>query len=196
MKAIVFEKFGLPAEVLSTRELPPRNPGPGEIRVRMRLAPVNPSDLMVIRGLYGRLPALPATPGFEGYGVVDAVGPGWIAKIRRLRPGRRVAVLHGASGTWAEEVVLSARHVVPIPDDIPDDAAATFFVNPATALIMVNRVLQVPKGSWLLQTAAGSALGRMIVRLAKSQGIRTINLIRRADSKAELQQLGADAVIV
>src|SRR5213076_1428847 len=126
----------------------------------------------------------------------DAVGPGFLAKFRRLKPGRRVAVLHASGGTWAEEVVLSARNVVPIPDDLPDDQGATFFVNPATVLVMVNKVLQVPRGSWLLQTAAGSALGRMIIRLGKHQGFRTLNVIRRPEGADELKRLGADAVVV
>ncbi len=196
MKAIVFDQFGPPGDVLTVRDLPSRDPGPGQVRVRMTMAPMNPSDMMTVRGQYGRLPTLPATPGFEGMGAIDAVGPGFLAKIRRLRPGRRVAVLHREGGSWAQEVVLSARNVVPIPDDLPDDQAASFFVNPATAIVMVNKVLQVPKGSWLLQTAAGSALGRMIIRLGKHQGFRTLNLIRSPGSEEDLKRLGGDAVVV
>lgn len=196
MQAIVFNQFGNPVEVLGVRDVPSPQPGPGQVRVRMKRAPLNPSDMMVIRGQYGRLPTLPATPGFEGMGVIDAVGPGFLAKLRGLKRGRRVAVLHGEGGSWAQEVVLSARNVVPIPDALPDDQAAAFFVNPATAIVMVNKVLQVPRGEWLLQTAAGSALGRMIIKLAKHQGFRTLNLIRRADGVDELKSLGADAVVV
>src|SRR5436309_2875020 len=142
MKAIVFDQFGPPGDVLAARDVSSGEPGPGQVRVRMKLAPINPSDIMVVRGQYGRLPKLPATPGFEGMGIIDAAGPGFLAKFRRLKPGRRVAVLHAEGGTWAEEAVLSARHVVPVPDDLPDDQAAAFFVNPATALVMVNKVLQ------------------------------------------------------
>lgn len=196
MKAIVFERFGPPADVLAVRDAPTPEPGPGQVRVRMTFAPINPSDMMVVRGQYGRLPTLPATPGFEGMGVIDAVGPGFLAKFRGLKVGRRVAVLHGAGGSWAQQVVLSSRHVVPLPDGLPDEQAAAFFVNPATALVMVNKVLQVPRGAWLLQTAAGSALGRMIIRLGKHQGFRTLNLIRRPEAADELKRLGADAVIV
>src|SRR5581483_6859099 len=130
------------------------------------------------RGQYGRLPTLPAPPGFERMGVIDAVGPGLLARLRGLRPGRRVAALNGPGGNWQEEVILSARHVVPIPDDIPDEQAAAFFVNPATALVMTQRVLKVAPGSWLVQNAAGSALGRMVIRLGKQAGFHTINLVR------------------
>ena len=71
MKAVVFERFGDPAEVLQVRELPTPEPRPGQVRVRMRAAPINPSDLLSIRGEYGRRPKLPATPGFEGAGLVE-----------------------------------------------------------------------------------------------------------------------------
>ena len=196
MKAIVFEKFGEPCEVLHVHDVPmPAAPVAGEVRVRMRLSPINPSDLMTVRGAYGRLPSLPATPGFEGVGIVEAVGSGWLAKLRGIKPGRRVAVLNAKGGNWQEFVTLSARHVVPVPDDLPDDQVAAFFINPATALVMTQRVLHVSRGSWLLQTAAGSALGRMVIRLGKHFGFRTINIVRRKELAGELKQIGADEVL-
>ena len=196
MKAIVFEQFGEPREVLKLRDVPtPPSSAAGEVRVRMRMSPINPSDLMTVRGVYGRLPSLPATPGFEGVGIVDAVGSGWLAKLRGIKPGRRVAVLNGKGGNWQEFVVLSARQVVPVPDDLPDEQVAAFFVNPATALVMTQRVLHVTRGGWLLQSAAGSALGRMIIRLGKHFGFHTINLVRRMELKDELKKLGADEVV-
>jgi NADPH:quinone reductase-like Zn-dependent oxidoreductase len=196
MKAIVFEQFGEPREVLKLRDVPtPPSSAAGEVRVRMRMSPINPSDLMTVRGVYGRLPSLPATPGFEGVGIVDAVGSGWLAKLRGIKPGRRVAVLNGKGGNWQEFVVLSARQVVPVPDDLPDEQVAAFFVNPATALVMTQRVLHVTRGGWLLQSAAGSALGRMVIRLGKHFGFHTINLVRRKELATELKQLGADEVL-
>ena len=195
MRALVLDRFGPPAEVLQLRDVPSPVPGPGEALVRMKLVPINPSDLMTVRGIYGRLPSLPATPGFEGCGVVEKAS-GLLATIRGLKPGRRVAVLNGAGGNWAEQVAIPVRQLVPVPDNLADEQVATFFVNPATVLAMVNRVLRVPAGSWLLQTAAASALGRMIVKLGRHQGFRTINLVRSPDSVEPLKRLGADAVIV
>jgi NADPH2:quinone reductase len=192
MKAIVFDRFGDPAEVLQVRDQPTPQPGPGEVRVRMIAAPVNPSDLLVARGQYGRLPKLPAVPGFEGVGVVEAAGPGLLGWLRK---GKRVAVLHAHGGTWQGQVVLPAKQVVPLAAGVPDQQAAMFFVNPATALVMVRHVLRVPRGAWLLQTAAGSALGRMVIRLGKLDGFRTINVVRRREQGEELLRLGADAVI-
>jgi len=100
MKAILFDTFGEPSEVLHPGEVPVPEPGSGQVRVRMRASPVNPSDLMVVRGRYGRLPSLPATPGFEGVGVVDKAGPGLLRILRGRRPGRGVAVLNGRGGNW------------------------------------------------------------------------------------------------
>ncbi len=192
MKAIRFEQFGEPADVLKVAEMPEPRPGRGEVRVRMIASPVNPSDLLTVRGKYGVLPALPFTPGYEGVGIVDEAGPG---PIGRLLVGRRVAVLGQEGGNWAESTVLPALRVVPVPSDLPDDQVASFFVNPATALAMIRHVLKVPKGAWLLQSAAGSTLGRMIIKLGRHDGFRTINVVRRPEAMDELKVIGADAVI-
>src|SRR5437879_3680645 len=150
MKAIVFDQFGDPADVLNVRETPLPEPGPGQVRVRMLASPINPSDLLTVRGEYGRRPELPATPGFEGVGVIEAAGRGLLG---RWRLGRRVAVLNGKGGNWQEHVVIPAIHVVPVPNQLSDEQAATFFVNPASAFIMTRWVLKVPPRAWLLQTA-------------------------------------------
>ena len=192
MNTIVFEQFGDPRDVLHVRETPIPEPGRGQVRVRMIASPINPSDLLVVRGQYGRLPPLPATPGFEGVGVIEATGGGFLG---RLRMGKRVAVLNGNGGTWQERVVIPARQAVPVPASVPDEQAAGFFVNPASTLIMIQDTLKVPRGEWLLQTAAGSALGKLAIRLGKHFGFRTINVVRRQEQGEELLRLGGDAVI-
>jgi NADPH:quinone reductase-like Zn-dependent oxidoreductase len=195
MKAIVFDRFGEPSEVLSLKDLQVPEPGPNEVRVRMIASPINPSDLLVLRGQYGRLPQLPATPGFEGVGVVEAAGPGLFWRLRLRRLGRRVAVLNNQGGNWQEYVIVPVRQVVPISDAIPDDQAAAFFVNPATAFILTQRLLRIQPGEWLLQSAAASSLGRMIIQLGRHLGFRTINIVRRREQGDELRSLGADVVI-
>ena len=192
MKAAVFDAFGEPSHVLKARDVPTPTPGPGQVRARMIASPVNPSDLLVVQGLYGVLPTLPAIPGFEGVGVVDQVGPGLLG---RLVKGKRVAVINSAGGNWAEYAVIPARQARPIPDAIPDEQAAAFFVNPATVLALARHVLRVPKGAWLLQGAAGSTLGRMIIKLGRHDGFKTLNVVRRAEAVPELKALGGDAVI-
>jgi len=191
MRAILFEQTGEPAQVLRCGERPRPEPGPGEVLVRMLAAPVNPSDLLSVRGQYARLPSLPATPGFEGVGMVESAGPGLLG---RFLVGKRVAALNSRTGSWAEFAVVSARQAIPLSSRLPVEQAAMFFVNPATAYILTRRLLAVPEGEWLLQTAAGSALGRMVIRLGRRFGFRTLNIVRRAEQVAELEALGGDVV--
>ena len=184
--------FGEPAEVLRVEELETPVPEPGQVRVRMLASPVNPSDVMTIRGTYGRRPSLPFTPGYEGVGVVEESGGGLLGALRR---NKRVVVLNPITGNWAEQAVVPARQVVPVPDSLSVQQAATFFINPVTAYVMVQRVLQIPSGGWLLQTAAGSQLGRMVIRLGRRLGFKTINIVRRDEQIEELVQLGGDHVL-
>ncbi len=194
MKAAVFSKFGDPAEVLEVREVPTPEPGPGEVRVRMIASPINPSDVMFVEGRYGLRPTPPAVPGFEGVGVVDKVGPGLMGRLL-VGVGKRVVAINNKGGNWAEYAVIPWKQARPVPADIPDEQAAVFFVNPMTVVAMVRHVLAVPKGEWLLLSAAGSSLGKMIVRLGRRDGFKTLCVVRRSEAKQELIDLGADAVI-
>ncbi|HEX4656399.1 MAG TPA: zinc-dependent alcohol dehydrogenase family protein [Streptosporangiaceae bacterium] len=193
MKSVRFRQYGEPAKVLEVEERPVPEPGKDEARVRMLATPVNPSDLLYVRGLYAGVQAhFPAPAGFEGVGIVDALGPG----ARDLARGQRVSVVNGQGGNWAEYTLVAARDLIPVADDVPDEQAASFVINPASAILMLHHVLAVPRGEWLLQSAAGSQIGRMLIRLAKRAGIKTINIVRRREAVAGLRQLGADAVIV
>ncbi|MEV7013400.1 zinc-dependent alcohol dehydrogenase family protein [Streptosporangium sp. NPDC051022] len=193
MKAIRFARHGEPAEVLTVEDLPIPEPGEGQVRVRILQTPVNPSDLLYVRGHYAGVQAhFPAPTGFEGVGVVEALGPG----VKEVTEGQRVSVVNGQGGNWAEYAVVPAGDLFLAPDEIPDDQVASFVINPASAILMVRHVLAVPEGEWLLQSAAGSELGRMVIRLAKRDGIRTVNVVRRRESAEELERLGADVVLV
>jgi NADPH:quinone reductase len=220
MKSARVREFTQDPGDIRIEDVPVPEPGPGQVRVRMLMAPVNPSDLNFVRGTYyraleriiwnqgqtaagrrvcfdpARLAECPVPPyalGLEGVGMVDACGGGLLA--RRLR-GKRVAV--GGippNGTWQEFVVVDARRAVPVPDGLPDDQAAMYLANPISAQVMVREVLDVPRGDWVLLTAAGSALGKSVVRMGKRDGFRTICVVRSAVNSAELTALGADAVI-
>jgi NADPH:quinone reductase-like Zn-dependent oxidoreductase len=208
-----------PADI-RVEDVPVPEPGPGQVRVRMLLAPVNPSDLNFVRGTYRqalervvwnqgsagsgshvyfdperRSPCAdpPYALGGEGVGIVEKCGGGFLAG--RLR-GKRVAVASGPpQGTWQECTVVDAKRAVVLPASVPDEQAAMFFVNPITAYVMVHEVLCVPRGAWVLVTAAGSALGKSVVRMGRRDGFRTICVVRSAANTAELAALGADAVI-
>ncbi|RMF13115.1 MAG: hypothetical protein D6761_11670, partial [Candidatus Dadabacteria bacterium] len=138
-------------------------------------------------------PEPPYILGGEGVGTVVATGSGLMA--RRLK-GKRVAFAAGPpQGSWAEYTAVDAKRAIPVPPAISDDQAAMFFVNPLSAVIMVTEVLRVRPGSWLLQTAAASALGKSVIRMSKQLGFRTINVVRRAQHVEPLRKLGADVVI-
>src|SRR5215210_721157 len=190
MQSVRFHEFGNPAEVLRVEEVGRPAPGAGQVLVRMRARPINPSDLLTVRGLYGALPVPPATPGLEGMGEVAELGEG----VTHLRAGQRVIPL-GVAGTWQEFIVAPAAQLIPVPDSINDQTAAQFVVNPLTAWIMTVEELGLQPGEWLLQTAAGSTLGRVVLQIARQHGFRTINVVRRREQAEELKALGADEVI-
>ncbi len=189
MRAIRFHHFGPPAEALQLDDLPEETPGPGQVRLRLTHRPINPSDLLTISGHYGRLPRLPAVAGLEGVGRVAALGEG----VAGWRVGDRAIPL-GAGGTWRESVTVAADQLLPVPDAVSDEVAAQFVVNPVTAWVMLEEELGLRPGDWLAQTAAGSALGRLVIQLAQLRGYHTVNFVRRVEQVAELRALGADAV--
>jgi len=159
----------------------------------MIAAPINPSDLLFVEGRYRRGPQLPSRIGFEGVGLVQDHGGGLLG--RRL-VGKRVVVLRPQGGTWGDHCVVPALYTIPVSSRISDDQAAAYFVNPASALMLTRYVLPVPVGNWLMQSAAASSLGRMIIRLGKHFRFRTLNLVRKPEQVAELKALGADEVLV
>ncbi|HEY6187636.1 MAG TPA: zinc-dependent alcohol dehydrogenase family protein [Pyrinomonadaceae bacterium] len=190
MQSVRFYEFGNPADVLRVEDVPQPQPGADQVLVRLRARSINPSDLLTVRGFYGALPKLPATPGLEGMGEVAAVGEG----VKHLRPGQRVIPL-GVPGTWQEYILAPGAQLIPVPDSISDRTAAQFVVNPLTAWIMTVEELALKPGEWLLQTAAGSTLGRVVLQIAALRGFKTINVVRRRDQVEELKALGADECI-
>ncbi|HJW34374.1 MAG TPA: zinc-dependent alcohol dehydrogenase family protein [Holophagaceae bacterium] len=189
MRALRFSAPGNPLDALALEALSLPDPGPGEVRLRMRLCPINPSDLLQVQGVYGRMPGLPATAGLEGLGVVEALGEG----VTGWALGDRAVPL-GAQGTWAEALVTPSENLVRVPDGLADDQAAQVIVNPLTAWIMAHQ-LGLGRGQTLLQSAAGSIVGRALIQLGKVMGFRTVNLVRRPEQVMELLSLGADAVV-
>lgn len=190
MRAVRFQSFGDPANVLAVEDVPMPEPGPGQVLVRMRIRPVNPSDLFMVQGVYGIKPTLPATPGLEGMGVIAKMG----ADVLQWQAGQRVVPL-GATGTWQEYVLADAQTLIAVPDAVADHDAAMLLANPTSAWLLLHDELKVPQGEWLLQNAANSAVGRFVIQLAKRAGTKTINVVRRRDVMGELQALGADEVI-
>jgi NADPH2:quinone reductase len=191
MRAIRFSQFGDPNRVLSLANVPDPEPGPGEVRVRLTHRPINPSDLLTVQNLYRTSARPPMSPGLEGVGRIDAIG----RDVKAFAPGQRVVSLAGIPGTWAERIVIPAERALPIPDAIDDVAAAQLLVNPITAWALVFDDLPLKDGDWLLQTAASSALGRIIIQLARRRNLRTLNVVRRRENVQPLLDAGGDAVV-
>lgn len=189
MKALIHHSFGDPAEVLAVEERPLPEPGPGEVRVRMLLSPIHNHDLWTVRGTYGFKPELPAAAGTEALGVVDALGDG----VDQLSVGQRV-VTGGTFGVWAEYFVARAAGLVPVPDGLPDEAAAQLVSMPFSAISLLES-LDLSEGDWLLQNAANGAVGRMVAQLGAARGLNVVGLVRRAAGVEELRAQGIERVI-
>ncbi len=192
MKAncVKFYETGSPQNVLKVESKnidPPLN---GEILVRMKLRPINPSDLIPIKGAYSHRIALPTIPGYEGVGVVEDVGDG----VSKELIGKRVLPLRG-EGTWQEYVKTSVEFAVSAPDSIDDYVASQLYINPVTAWIVCTDVLKLKPGDTLIVNAGGSSIGQIFAQLSKVIGFRMIAVTRNNKYTNELMELGAYSVI-
>lgn len=188
MRALVIDEPGA-APRIETRPVP--RPGDGEVLVRVAASPINPSDLMMVQGLYGTGWSFPLIPGLEGSGRVVAEGGGLLA---RFLSGRTVACVADKQGLWAEYAVTKAGRCVALPEDMPLGPAAMSFVNPLTAVALVRTARR--GGHWTaISTAAGGALGRMIEARARQKGLKIINVVRRAEQAAEMRESGVRHVL-
>ena len=195
MRAVQLRAYDGKPDSVVVAELPMPHPGPGRVLVRVAASPINPSDLMFIRGLYGFKKPLPAVPGFEGSGTVVEAGGGILAWFLK---GRRVAC-HAADpniagGMWAEYVVTSARSCVPLNRHVELEQGATLLVNPLTAWALMDEA-RSGRHQAVVQTAAASALGRMVVRLGQKFSLPVVNVVRRPAQVDLLREMGAEHVL-
>ncbi len=188
MDAVHLEQDGGP---LVVRRIPVPEPGPGEVLVRMAAAPINPSDLGFLAGSYTVRRPLPVVPGFEGSGTVVAAGRGLLP---RLLVGRRVAVAAAQGGTWAAYAVSTALRCIPLGRHVSLEQGAMLIVNPLTALAFLDLARQ-GRHAAIVSNAAASALGRMIIRLGRTEGVPVISIVRRPEQVAVLRALGAEHVL-
>ena len=190
MRSVVAERVGEPSEVLHLQNRPIPEPGPGQVRIRVAAVPVEASDLHTIRGRYGFTPEFPTVPGIESVGVIDELG----GSTDGFTIGQRVSTI-GVTGTWQEYVVADADRVLPIPNSMSNSTAAQLLSNPLTAVILTTDVLAVRPGEWLLQTAAGSTVGQLVIQLGAHVGFKTLNVVRRRSAVEDILSLGGTAVI-
>jgi trans-2-enoyl-CoA reductase len=191
ISAAVYEKHGNPADVLHVETRPWPTPAADEAVVKMYAAPINPADLNQIEGKYPVRAELPATPGFEGAGVVVELGTG----VKGLTSGALVILPHDV-GTWRDAVAVKAEDLVGVPDGIEPVQAAMLKINPLTAWRLLHDYVDLQKGDWIIQNAANSAAGRDVIKIADELGYKTVNVVRRAELIDELRAEGGDVVLV
>src|SRR5215469_16588236 len=191
INAAVYETYGNPADVLRVETRPWPTPAADEAVVKMRAAPINPADLNQIEGKYPVRWELPATPGFEGAGVIVELG----ADVKSLTSGALVILPHNV-GTWRDAVAAKAEDLIVVPDGIDPAQAAMLKINPLTAWRLLHDYVDLQKGDWLIQNAANSAAGRDVIQIAHELGYKTVNVVRRPEVIDELCAQGGDVVLV
>ncbi len=188
-KTLVFQDWNANHLSLSLTEKETPTPKEGEILIQVFASPINPSDLMFIRGLYGIRRKPPFTAGFEGSGVVVATG-----KSTTLKIGDKVSFVAGREGAWAEYVLTQEKNCLPVSSELSLEEASMLFVNPLTCFALFELAKEF-QTSAIIQTAAASALGKMMIRLCKEKQIPLINIVRRDEQVEELSQMGAEFVL-
>lgn len=189
-KAIMYNNFGLPSEVLKVVKLPIPTLHKDEILVKMHACAINPSDLLTIKGVYASRMSLPQIAGFEGTGVICATGD---LNDNHLI-GKRVLALRG-KGTWQEYNTIPTKEAVLIPDEIDDSVGAQLYINPLTCWLMLVDKLKINSNNTLLINAGNSICGHILAGFSKMLGFDLISIVRNSENKIKLEQLGIKKVI-
>ncbi|MER7741017.1 NADP-dependent oxidoreductase [Streptomyces sp. NPDC096538] len=196
MKAIGLSTYGGP-DVLRVVELPTPEAGPGEVRIRVHAAAVNPTDAMMRTGGHAarmRDVPPPYVPGMDAAGVIDQLGPG---ADDRLAVGQRVVALvlptRPEGGAYAEQIVVPAASVVPAPAGSGHAEASTLLMNAATARLALD-TLALPAGATVAVTGAAGAVGAYTIELAKADGL-TVVADAAPHDRDLVRGFGADHVV-
>jgi NADPH:quinone reductase len=196
MKALQVQKFADPT-ALQVQTIADSQPTADQVVVQVKAAGVNPADWYVVNGLFQIPPVLPFTPGFEAAGEIIAAG-----SATHLQPGTRVLITlpylsQGAAtfGAFAQQVVVPAQNVIPIPDRVDFAIAAAIPVMYGTAYIALKHRAQIQPGEVLLVTGATGATGSAAIQIAKHLGATVIATTSGAEKGQRVKDLGADYAI-
>jgi len=195
-KRLVYKENGKPSSVLELEDYSvPLEVDPDSVLVRMLAAPINPSDLNQVEGVYPIKPPLPAVGGNEGVGEVALVG----SNVTDLAPLDRVIPAAAGMGTWCSAFHAKAEDLIQVPADIPVELSSTMAVNPCTAYRMLRDFVDLEEGDTIIQNASNSGVGQAAIQMAKAMGVNSICLVRDRDdfddTAAWLEGLGASLVI-
>src|SRR6267142_2039847 len=193
MRQLHLIAHGEPSDVIELNTVSEPALGQEDVLISMEAAPMNPSDFLFVRGMYGIRPAFPSSVGAEGVGRVTKIG----SKVDAALRGKRVLILPTyEQGTWADEVVVPVRNLVPMSDEADPVQLSMIGINPATAYLLLNRYVSLMPGDWIGQTAANSAMGQYIIAVAKLAGVKTLNIVRREGAAEQVRQFGGDRVVI
>mgnify|MGYP001764979360 CR=1 FL=1 len=180
-----------PQASIAAVESPTPEPATGQALIEVLAAPINPSDVLTLTGVYGMLPPLPAVGGNEGVGKIVALGP----DTRGPAIGQTVLLPVGC-GSWSTHVLAEAKNLMPLPNHADPLQLAMMTVNPPTASLMLSEFVDLQPGEWVIQNAANSGVGAYLIQLAKARGLKTVNVVRRESAVAGVVETGGDVVLV
>ena len=177
MRAVQLTAYGNPVEGLKYVDIPePETPGPNQVLIGVEFSPINPSDLLLARGIYGIRPALPTVIGGEGVGRVLAVG----ARVENVNVGDRV-LAPLSSFTWRERMVVPASGLFALPPGADPQQLSMLAIHPPTAALLLSEYVNLKQGEWVVQNSANSSIGRWVIAFAKTRGLKTVNIFRRPE---------------
>src|SRR5437762_10131919 len=146
MRRLQLLAHGEPSDVIELNTVAESALGQEDVLISMEAAPLNPSDFLFVRGMYGVRPAFPSPVGAEGVGRVIQTG----SKVDRALQGKRVLILPTyEQGTWADQVVVPVRNIVPMSDEADPLQLSMIGINPATAYLLLNRYVSLMPGDWI-----------------------------------------------
>lgn len=189
MKAVLCRELG-PPEKLVVQEVPSLKPGKGQVVVSVKATGVNFPDVLIIQGKYQFKPELPFSPGGEAAGIVKEVGEG----VAGVRVGQRVI----AASTWggfAQEMVVDAERIIPMPDAMDFVPASAFVLTYGTSYHALKDRAALRAGETLLVLGASGGVGLAAVQLGKALGARVIAAASSDAKLAVCRQMGADETI-
>ena len=191
MKQVLIDRYGTPWDVARCADVPDvGEPAADEVVFDVLAFPINPADMWFCKGSYRLKPPLPATPGAECVGRVTAVG----SAVKHVARGDLVINLQREN--WTQKRRVKGDDAIPLPAGIDLRQAAMVRINPPTARLMLSDFVDLAPGEWVIQNVANSAVGRLLIVQAHQRGLRTVNIVRRAELAGELKTLGADVVLV
>jgi NADPH2:quinone reductase len=184
-RAVLCSELG-PPERLTMSEMPRGELAPGAVRVSVKAAGINFPDWLMVQGLYQYKPDLPFVPGMEAAGIIDELGP----DVTSFSPGDKV-MIRMRSGAFAEQAVLPAEQILPLPSTFSFEEGATFLAAHATAYHAVKTRAEMRPGQSLLVLGAAGGVGLAAVQIGKILGARIIAAASTDDKLALVREIGA-----